>query len=676
MLEFMNARLEGTKAPPQPPATARGEGDRMSNQSAFDHRILLIDDNAAIHGDFRKVLGAEAGDSARTELAVLEAGLFGEARKVATRPNFEIDSAYQGQQGVEMARSAIAAGRPYAMAFVDMRMPPGWDGLQTIEALWAVDRDVQVVICSAHTDYDWSEVVERLQHSDRLLVLRKPAEPIEVLQCATALSRKWHNERLVREQMERLEQVITVRTSGLEAANRQLRHLATHDALTGLPNRVLLDDRLTQAVAHADRDGRSFALMVCDLDRFKMVNDSLGHGAGDELLQEVARRLTGLVRGVDTVARLGGDEFVLLITSIQIPEDAQRLAAQAIEVLQAPVRIAGIDVHTSPSIGIAFYPADGRTIEALTAHADAAMYCAKQRGRGNVQCFEGGMNAGSEDRVQLESDLHNAIALKQFQLYYQPKVNTATGTVRSAEALIRWVHPERGLIPPDSFIPLAEECGLIGAIGEWVVREACRQARAWQDSGMAPLRVSVNLSPSQFRGSGLTQTIRDALDEAGLHPQYLEVELTESTVMSEPEESIAILEQLSAMGVLVSVDDFGTGYSSMSYLRRFPIDKLKIDRVFINEIASRPEDASIVRAIVSLAHSLRLKVVAEGVETPAQLDFLKNVGCDEYQGFHFSRPVPAAEFERLIRDKSAQAGPMNSEDMLRTHSKLAAYHRA
>jgi len=648
----------------------------MSNSNAIAHRILLIDDNEAIHGDFRKVLGGEADESARTELAVLEAALFGEARKVQTRPNFEIDSAYQGQEGVEMARIAIAAERPYSMAFIDMRMPPGWDGLQTIEALWAVDPDVQVVICSAHTDYDWSEVVERLQHSDRLLVLRKPAEPIEVLQCATALSRKWHNERFVREQMERLEQVITVRTSGLEAANRQLRHLATHDALTGLPNRVLLDDRLTQAVAHADRDGRSFALMVCDLDRFKLVNDSLGHGAGDELLQEVAHRLTGLVRTVDTVARLGGDEFVLLITSIQDPEDAKRLAARAIEVLQAPVRIAGIDVHTSPSIGIAFYPADGRTVQALTAHADAAMYCAKQRGRGNVQCFEVGMNAGSEDRVQLESDLHNAIALKQFQLYYQPKVNTATGTVRSAEALIRWLHPERGLIPPDAFIPLAEECGLIGAIGEWVVREACRQARAWQDSGMAPLRISVNLSPSQFRGSGLTQTIRNALDEAGLHPQYLEVELTESAVMSEPEESIAILEQLSAMGVLVSVDDFGTGYSSMSYLRRFPIDKLKIDRVFINEIASRPEDASIVRAIVSLAHSLRLKVVAEGVETPAQLEFLKNVGCDEYQGFHFSRPVPAIEFERLVRDKSAQAGPMNAEDMLRTHSKLAAYQRA
>jgi len=640
------------------------------------HRILLVDDNVAIHGDFRKVLSLDPEDQAQAAFAVLEAGLFGAAPSTASRPSFEIDSAYQGQEAVEMVHRALRDGRPYAMAFVDMRMPPGWDGLETIEHLWSVDPDVQVVICSAHTDYDWSEVVDRLHHSDKLLVLRKPAEPIEVLQCATALSRKWQNERLVREQMERLEQVITQRTRGLEAANRQLRHLATHDALTGLPNRVLLEDRLMQAIAHADRDGRSFALIVCDLDRFKLVNDSLGHHAGDELLQEVARRLLGLVRTIDTVARLGGDEFVMLVTSIQDSEDAQRLAAKAIEALQAPVRIAAIDVHTSPSIGIAFYPADGGSIEALTAHADAAMYCAKQHGRGNVQCYAHGMNAGSEERVQLESDLHNAITLKQFELYYQPKVNTTTGSVRSAEALIRWMHPERGLISPDGFIPLAEECGLIGAIGEWVVREACRQARAWQDAGLPPLRISVNLSPSQFRGSGLIETIGRALDDMRLHPQYLEVELTESAVMSDPEESIAILERLSEMGVLVSVDDFGTGYSSMSYLRRFPIDKLKIDRVFISEIVSRPEDASIVRAIVSMAHSLRLKVVAEGVETPAQLDFLKAVGCDEYQGYHFSRPVPATDFERIVRAAAEQAAPLSTDEATRTHSKLAAYRRS
>ncbi|HTV95354.1 MAG TPA: EAL domain-containing protein [Steroidobacteraceae bacterium] len=648
----------------------------MVKPNPATHRILLIDDNASIHGDFRKVLSSEARDEAQAALEALEADLFGEEKSGTVRPNFEVQSAYQGKEGVEMARAALEQGRPFAMAFVDMRMPPGWDGLKTIEHLWQADPDIHVVICSAHTDYDWSEVVERLNHSDKLLVLRKPAEPIEVLQCATALTRKWQNERLVQEQMQRLEQVISVRTRGLEAATRQLRHLATHDVLTGLPNRLLLDDRLAQAMAHADRDARSFALMVCDLDRFKLVNDSLGHSAGDELLQEVARRLCGLVRTTDTVARLGGDEFVLLISSLDHADDAKRLATRAVETLRDPMRIAEVDVHTSPSIGIAFYPADGNSAEALIAHADAAMYCAKQRGRGNVQCFEGAMSSGVDNRVQLESDLHQAIALKQFELHYQPKVHTNSGVVRSAEALIRWRHPERGLIAPDGFIPLAEECGLIGAIGEWVVHEACRQARAWQVAGIDPMRVSVNLSPSQFRGSGLIHSIRRALTEAALDPQYLEVELTESAVMSDPEESIAILEQLSAMGVLVSVDDFGTGYSSMSYLRRLPIDKLKIDRVFINEIVSRPEDASIVRAIVSLAHSLRLKVVAEGVETPAQLDFLKAVGCDEYQGYHFSKPLPPIEFERVVREKAAQSQPLTQDEAMRTHSKLAAYRRS
>jgi diguanylate cyclase (GGDEF)-like protein len=639
-----------------------------------NRRILIIDDNAAIHVDFRKVLGAQAEHTAQAALDVLEADLFGDSVTAAVRPNFDIDSAHQGQEGVGLARQALAEGRPYAMAFVDMRMPPGWDGLKTIEHLWETDPDVQVVICSAHTDYDWTEVVQRLGHSDRLLVLRKPAEPIEVLQCATALSRKWENDKLVREHVLRLEEVITARTRGLEAANRQLRHLATHDALTGLPNRVLLDDRLQQAIAHADRDRRSFAVLICDLDRFKLINDSLGHRAGDELLQEVARRLVTVVRTADTVARFGGDEFVLIGTSIGDADDAAELAARVMDVLQAPVRIAAIDIHASPSIGIAIYPDDGASMQTLLAHADAAMYSAKQHGRGTFRRYSPGMDAGTEDRVQLESDLHNALTLNQFELYYQPKVDTRTGEVRSAEALIRWVHPTRGIVSPADFIPLAEECGLICVIGQWVIREACRQTRAWQVDGVPALRVSVNLSASQFRDSGLVDNIRAALDDAGLEARYLEVELTESAVMSDPEKSIAVLEHLSAMGILVSVDDFGTGYSSMSYLRRFPIDKLKIDRVFIDEIVSRPEDASIVRAIVSLAHSLHLKVVAEGVETPAQLDFLKTAGCDEYQGYYFSRPLPAADFEQLIRE-SHPADVLTEDEAARTHSKLAAYVR-
>jgi diguanylate cyclase (GGDEF)-like protein len=639
-----------------------------------NRRLLIVDDNPAIHVDFRKVLGAQAEHTAQAALDVLEADLFGDSTAAAVRPNFDIDSAHQGQEGVAMAHQALAEGRPYAMAFVDMRMPPGWDGLKTIERLWETDPDVQVVICSAHTDYDWIEVVERLGHSDRLLVLRKPAEPIEVLQCATALSRKWENDRLVREHVLRLEQVITTRTRGLEAANQQLQHLATHDALTGLPNRVLLNDRLQQAIAHADRDMRSFAVLVCDLDRFKLINDSLGHRAGDELLQEVARRLSTVVRTADTLARSGGDEFILIGTSIGDAEGAAQLAARVMDVLQAPVRIAAIDIHASPSIGIAMYPDDGESMQTLLAHADAAMFSAKQYARGTFRRYAPGMDVGGEGRVQLESDLHTAVALQQFELYYQPKVDTRTGEVRSAEALIRWMHPTRGIVSPADFIPLAEECGLIGAIGQWVTREACRQMRAWQIDGVPPLRISVNLSASQFRDSGLVDNIRAALDDAALEARYLEVELTESAVMSDPEKSVGILEHLSAMGVLVSVDDFGTGYSSMSYLRRFPIDKLKIDRVFIDEIVSRPEDASIVRAIVSLAHSLRLKVVAEGVETPAQLEFLKTAGCDEYQGYYFSRPLPAADFERLVRESQA-TDVLTEDEAARTHSKLAAYVR-
>ncbi len=636
------------------------------------NRILIIDDNPAIHADFRKVLtlGSEAG--AEAVLATLEADLFGVPARIAARPTFEIDSAHQGREGVERVRAALAAGRPYAMAFVDMRMPPGWDGLETIEHLWAVDPNVQIVICSAHTDYDWTEVVDRLNQSDKLLVLRKPAEPIEVLQCAAALTRKWDNERVMRAQVVRLQELLSDRTRGLETANRQLRHLATHDALTGLPNRALLDDRMQQAATYALRKGRPVAMMVCNIDRFKLLNDSLGSRGGDELLQEVARRLQSAVRGIDTVARVGGDEFVLLLNSVHKAEDARRVALQAVDLVRMPIRIAGVDVHASLCVGIACYPDDAATMDGLIGQARAAVAVAKQQGRGQVQVYAPGMNTATQGSFQLESDLHRALELGQFELYYQPRVNTATGAVRGAEALIRWIHPDRGMIAPDEFIPVAEECGLIGPIGEWVLREACRQARAWQDGEVGRLRISVNLSPLQFRQSSIIQVVRDALSQSGLAADCLELELTESAVMSDPEESIAVLEQLSATGVLVSVDDFGTGYSSMSYLSRFPIDILKIDRIFISEIASRSEDASIVRAIVSLAHSLKLKVVAEGVETQAQLEFLKSLGCDEYQGYAFSRPVPAAAFAEVVAEARARSAPQVAKDAPPTHGKLAA----
>jgi EAL domain-containing protein (putative c-di-GMP-specific phosphodiesterase class I) len=343
--------------------------------------------------------------------------------------------------------------------------------------------------------------------------------------------------------------------------------------------------------------------------------------------------------------------------------------------MEPSIRLLGIDVHISPSIGIAFYPGDGPNVDTLLARADAAMYSAKEHGRNNVQCYAEGMSTVTQERVKLESELHEALRSGQFELHYQPKVDTSSGRINSAEALIRWRHPQRGVVLPGEFISVAEESGLLDAIGEWVLVEACRQAKAWQREGLRPMRVAVNLAPSQFRLTNLVDQIRHALEAAQLEPQYLEVELTESAVMSDAEESIIILEAISRMGVLVSVDDFGTGYSSMSYLRRFPIDKLKIDRCFVEEMTQRPEDASIVRAIISLAHSLHLKVIAEGVETPEQLELLTHLGCDQYQGYYFSPALLPAQFAALVKQSSAASPVLTDEEAAQTHSKLAGLQR-
>jgi diguanylate cyclase len=637
-----------------------------SNADLLIHRLLMIDDNPRIHEDYRKILAGRD----RSKVSSAEAALFG-VPPTDTRPTFDVDSAMQGRDGVARARRARDEGRPYSVAFVDMRMPPGWDGLETIEQLWKIDPEVQVVVCSAYTDYDWLELLSRLGHSDKLIVIKKPFEPIEILQSASALSRKWQNARALKHHIESLERAVTDRTRGLEAANRQLRHLASHDPLTGLPNRLLLDDRAAQAIAQANRQGHEFGLLVVDLDRFKLINDSLGHRAGDDLLREVAQRLKSAVRAVDTTARLGGDEFVILVDGPVTRAEAIGIGKRAIDVMRPAMRLLGIDVHISPSIGIAFYPRDGATVDALLARADAAMYSAKERGRNNVQCYAEGMSTATQDRVRLESELHEALHAGQFELHYQPKVDTSTARINSAEALIRWRHPQRGLISPKEFIGVAEECGLLDAIGEWVLCEACRQAKAWQEQGLRPLRVAVNLAPSQFRLANLVDRIRHALEAAQLDPQYLEIELTESAVMSDAEESIVILESISRMGVLVSVDDFGTGYSSMSYLRRFPIDKLKIDRCFVEEMTRRPEDASIVRAIISLAHSLHLKVIAEGVETPEQLALLTELGCDQYQGFYFSPALVPGQFADLVKNSGTLGRALTDEEAAQTHSKLA-----
>jgi diguanylate cyclase (GGDEF)-like protein len=457
------------------------------------------------------------------------------------------------------------------------------------------------------------------------------------------------------------------RDQSLERANAELQHQATHDPLTGLANRVLFANRLKEMLATQT----PFAVCVLDLDRFKTINDSLGHGAGDSLLKLVGRRLLSTTGMDDTVARAGGDEFLLLLGNVEARQDIERLASRWMEALAASYHIQGTELHVSPSIGIACYPADGMDGEELLARADEAMYHAKQSGRNMFRFYDSGVMGFSKERLALESDLRLAFNNHELQLHYQPKVDVGGGQVRSVEALLRWQHATRGLVLPGEFISIAEDTGLILPIGTWVIREACRQARAWQQQGMPFLRIAVNVSLTQFRQSDFATVVRDALASYSLDPSYLEIELTEATLMSNAEKSSAMLEQLSRLGVVVAIDDFGTGYSSVKYLQRFPIDKLKIDLSFIRHLETSQDDASIVRGIISLAHGLRLKVVAEGVESTGQLDILRTLGCDQYQGFLHSPAVPASEIEGLLG--RGTAAPLIDLPLDRTFSKLARF---
>jgi diguanylate cyclase len=436
----------------------------------------------------------------------------------------------------------------------------------------------------------------------------------------------------------------------LEEVHTRLQYLATHDSLTGLPNWLLFKERLAQAVADTGRPERAIAVAVLDLDHFSSLNHSLGHGAGDWLLSEVARRVGSVLRPGDLLARLGSDEFVVLIDSLAARVDAEAITRNILAELRQPFSINGADVSVRPSIGVSVWPDDGRRVDDLLAHAEVAMALAKERG-GEVQFFQRGMTDSMHERLALENDLRRGLAAGEFELSFQPVMSAKTGRIITAEALLRWRHPLRGVIGPSSFIPLAEETGLMIPLGEWVIREACRYAAAWQLTHGSQLRIAVNLSATQFRHQNLVEVIRSALAAESLDPRCLEIELTESAVMTNPEESVGVLKQLRKMGVTVAVDDFGTGYSSLSYLRRFPIDKLKIDRSFVRDLATSRTDESIVRAIISLAHSVGLQVVAEGVETEEQLRCVRALGCDHWQGYYCCEPQPAEVFAAMLRDQ-------------------------
>lgn len=745
----------------------------MSDLETSYRRILIVDDNPAIHLDYRKVLVGSGGNE---ECLDAEEAFFGDVEESATTRNLtdtRVDSAHQGEEALDMVKQAIVDGDPYALAFVDMRMPPGWDGLKTIDEIWKVASDIQIVICTAYADYAWAEVLSHLGHSDQLLILKKPFDNIEVEQLAVALTDKWHLTRQARMTQKQLERLVEERTKELQEVQadachkRDLLQLATniarvghwrltvetgemtwsennydihgldresfkpnvrelismvdetdrpkvqkamematskptqmdltfgfvrpdgdlrhfhlqavseagpdgkpesvfgviqdvtdhkramlaakhaslHDSLTKLPNRVKFKERLNECLNQTRRHGYGTALVLVDIDHFKDVNDSLGHPAGDKLLELLAARFRNCVRETDTVARLGGDEFAIILFSTTDPWDADAFIKRLFAKMKAPFEIDGNRIVASISAGIAVAPTNADEADELLKCADVALYRAKKAGR-DVYCFfEPEMDLQMRVRRQTQAELSIALREDQFELHYQPLFDATTKKLCCLEALVRWRHPSLGLVPPDEFIPLAEDTGLIVPIGQWVLQHACQEAARWPKS----VRIAVNVSAAQFRGDQIVQDVLEALSSTGIDPERLEMEITESVLLKDSDETLATLHALRALGVRIVMDDFGIGYSSLSYLRSFPFDKLKLDRSFVCDGSDRRESLPIVRAVAGLGKSLGMETTAEGVETEDQLDRVVSEGYTQVQGFLYGPPMPPSDVEAMMQ---------------------------
>lgn len=725
-------------------------------------KILIIDDNPAIHSDFIKILTTDSNNNPKNqEIANLEKELFGEQKpSKPLLPPFKIDTALQGQEGFERVSKAVKQGEPYALAFVDIRMPPGWDGIETIQNIWKVDPDIQIVICSAYSDYSWEDTIEALGQHENLLILKKPFDHVAVRQLSCALTKKWsllqenrHNTQLLETRVtertillqDSLESssdgIVVIDTSNCiinhnskiltmwkippaliekrksdllfdhiaeqlvagheftESVNQQLRHIhssrtvsfkskankvfelhtlaykigeevkgkiirfrditehalmeekiqyqLTHDTLTGLPNRVILIDRIDHEIAKAIRNKTLFAVFFLDLDRFKLINDSLSHATGDKVLQSVALWLQKTIRKEDILIRLGGDEFLVISNGLRQATDAKKIATKLLAALKQSLSINEQDILLTASIGISLYPLNGKDANELLRHADFAMYRSKELGGDRYQFYTEELNLQSACRLQVESDLRHALNTNEFFLCYQPQIDTLSKKIIAIEALIRWQHPEKGLILPQQFIPVAEETGLIVPIGEWVLREACKQNKKWQDSGFPPIRVAVNIGKRQFQLPHFSKLITEILHSTGLKPEYLEIELTENIIINSSD-SLDSLYALKDLGVNIALDDFGTGYSSLNYLRTLPIGRLKIDQSYVRNITVNHGDEVIIQAIISMAHNLNLDIIAEGVENKQQLEFLKSKQCYEVQGYYFSEPITEDKMQDLF----------------------------
>lgn len=633
-------------------------------------RILVIDDNEAIHQDFRKIL---AGKTTPDNLSDLESSIFGGAKEKGQECEIEIGYALQGRDGYEMACHAVERGEPYMMAFVDMRMPPGWDGLETIEHLWKADPELQIVICTAYSDYSWPDINERFAKSDKLLLLKKPFDPAEICQLASAMTEKWRLAQQAKLNLEDLRRMVELQTKQLRDANQQLReeikerltvqeqlhYEATHDVLTGLPNRKFLMQSLDEACQRRECDpDYLFAVLFLDLDNFKLVNDSYGHNTGDRLLVDIAGHLRNCLADVKgkklasevILARLGGDEFVVLLEGLIDSNIAIQTAECILAQSKVPYDLSEQEIVLGTSIGVAMGEGGGQSAEHLLRNADIAMYCAKLRGRSGYAVFDQAMHEEVVQTLQMENDLRVAIEEKQFVLHYQPIVELETAKILGFEAMVRWEHPKRGQIPPLRFIPSLEENGMIVELGRWILEVTCQQIKAWNErlSEEQALAMSVNISKRQILEPTFVADLCHILGQVGIPGSMLKLEITESVIMSDPEKIVEVLGSLHEIGVQLHMDDFGTGHSSLSCLHQFPLDVLKIDQAFVKTMESNREYAAIVDAIVTLAHNLNMKVTVEGIEEFDQIAQMIALDCDYGQGYYFSRPVPSELAEALI----------------------------
>ena len=613
----------------------------MSEVNPTTIRVLVVDDEAEIRDAYRQILLASEASAEMAGFHELRSRLFRKpatdsqrTRAAARTTVFEAVFCDQATSAVAAVKESLARNEPYAVVFLDMRMPPGPDGVWAATQIRELDPAVEIVICTAYSDADPGEIGGYVPPEDKLSYLQKPFHPHEVRQMTIALGSKWR-------------------------AERRIVRLAYFDTLTGLPNREQSHNRLVGALQAAREKGGNLAVLYLDLDNFKRVNDTLGHAVGDELLCVVAERLRSSLRyGSESnasvarpgdIARLGGDEFMVLLPSLRNTVDAAGVAERLILALREPMQLAANCLVVTPSVGIAIYPQDGTDAATLLRNADLAMYFAKRRTPGTFAYFDVSMNATALHRFTIEEQLRGALERNEFSLQYQPQFDVRTGGISGVEALLRWTNAELGAVSPTEFIPVAEETGLILAIGRWALRAACQQAQAWRAEGLPVQRMAVNVSGRQFALAEFPPEVGAILKETGLEPAVLELEITESVVMADEAWAEKAINQLKALGVSLAIDDFGTGYSSFGRLRHFAVDRLKIDRSFVTSITDCSDDRAIAAAIIAMSRSLHINVTAEGVENFPQLAFLQEQDCQDAQGFLLSRPLHADAARELLR---------------------------